>query len=185
MIRNAKLCAILAMSENHVIGNSNSDNGLPWDLKDEMKYFRITTTGDGKNGIVFGRNTWCIFGKPLPKRLNVVLSSLKDLRLPEGVVLSNSIEEILEMADSGLVHGQQIEKLFVGGGLEVYRQLMEQCDELYHTEVHAEVEGDIIYDDLDLTNWKLVFEERHEADEKNKYPFTCRRYERISRTDDE
>ena len=77
---------ILAMDENNTIG---IDGDLPWKLKSDMKRFRALTTGDGFNAVVMGRKTWDSIPerhRPLPDRLNIVMSRDSKLSLPGAEV---------------------------------------------------------------------------------------------------
>tara|TARA_R110002096_G_scaffold173997_4_gene349570 strand:- start:4515 stop:4982 length:468 start_codon:yes stop_codon:yes gene_type:complete len=119
--------AIVAMAANRVIGRNG---GLPWQLPDDLKFFKRTTTG---SAILMGRKTWDSIGRPLPKRRNIVLScSLESV--PEGVDL--------------IRHPDDLEKLsletdvYVIGGAMIYDYFFARCDEVLLTYVFAEYEGD-------------------------------------------
>ena len=103
------------------IGKSS---GLPWPrLKGDMQHFRrITTaaTAGMRTAIVMGRKTWEsteVAGKPLPKRLNVIVSRRADLAVPAGVIVTGSLDGALAAA-----RGPEIETVFVVGGAEVFRE---------------------------------------------------------------
>lgn len=162
------LSFLVAVSENNAIGK---DNALPWHLPEDLKFFKRTTMG---KPIIMGRKTFDSMGRVLPGRLNVVLSRNADLKLPEGVLLFKDIhtaEAHLEAAG--------VEEAFIIGGGEIFRQTMDDADRLYVTRVHGNVEGDTFFPTIDHTHWKCTWEERHEADEKHKYPYTFERYDRI------
>ena len=67
---------IVAMCRNRGIGY---DNGLPWKLRKDMKYFKRMTIGDGNNCVIMGKNTWyslrTSITEPLPKRDKIIMSS--------------------------------------------------------------------------------------------------------------
>ncbi|MBD3872094.1 MAG: dihydrofolate reductase, partial [Acidobacteria bacterium] len=69
---------------------------------------------------------------------------------------------------------------FIGGGAHIYRMALENdlVNRLYITRVHAEVKGDTLFPDLDLDDWELLSEERHNPDEKNQHPYSFLVYER-------
>src|ERR1700758_2604846 len=94
---------IVAVSDNNAIGR---DNQLPWYMPEDLKFFKRTTLG---KPVLMGRKTYESLGKPLPGRLNIVISS-KNIELPEGVLLYHSLEEGIarlqqEPVDEGFVIG--------------------------------------------------------------------------------
>jgi dihydrofolate reductase len=94
---------------------------------------------------------------------------------PEDVRVAHSLEQALDIARSD-------DEPFIGGGAHIYRRALENdlVDRIYLTRIHAEVEGDTFFPDLDLDEWELVSEECHEADEKNEHPYSFMVYERGS-----
>ena len=157
---------IVAVSENGVIGRNG---GLPWRLSADLKHFKRTTMG---HHLIIGRRTWDEVGQPLPGRIMVVVTRSRDLQA-EGATIVHSLAEALEVA-------RDDDEPFIGGGAHIYRRALENdlVDRLYITRVHAEVEGDTIFPDVDLDRWELVFEETHEADERNEFPFSFLIFER-------
>lgn len=161
--------AIVAVSENNAIGHENK---LPWHLPEDLKFFKRTTMG---KPVVMGRKTFESLGKALPGRLNIVLSRQAELQLPEGVLLYNNLEDALEKLEQ-----DGTEEAFVIGGGHVFAEAMPLLDRLYMTRVHTTIEpADTYFPEIDHSHWKLVWEEAHEADEKNNYPYTFQHYERI------
>lgn len=166
------LAAIVAKDEQNAIGK---DNTLPWHLPDDLKFFMRTTMG---KPVLMGRNTFDSLGKPLKGRLNIVLSSQKDLKLPEGVLLFNSLEEGLQRLAE-----ENTDEAFVIGGGKVYEQSFHLLDRLYLTKVHTKIEGAMVYfPDLAEQDWELKWEEHHEADERHEFSFTFQQLDRIKET---
>ena len=162
-----KISSIVAVASNGVIGK---DNDLPWHLPEDMKFFKKTTSG---HHIILGRKNYQSIGFPLPKRTNIILSR-NPFFIVSNCLVAQSIEEALEIAvDNGE------EEVFIIGGAKIYEQTMDIIDTLYYTEVHAEPEGDVFFPKIDWSQWELIHEERHEADEKNMYPFTFKTFNRI------
>lgn len=163
------ISAIVAVSENNAIGK---DNDLPWRLPEDLKFFKRKT--DGKP-MLMGRKTLASLPGMLKNRLHIVLSSQKDLQLPEGVVLVHSIEEGLnKLRDTGS------DEVFIIGGGQLFAETMNIIDRLYITEVKTVVEdADAFFPEVDHSHWKLVWEEEHHADEKHRYDFTFKQYERV------
>lgn len=125
---------IAALAEsNRVIGR---DGGLPWHIPEDMRRFRRLTTG---HALLVGRRTFESvveqFGGPLPERRMVVLTSRGEVPGWPEVEAFASVDEALEaLADE--------ETVFVGGGEEVFRQLLPEADRLELTLVEGDWEGD-------------------------------------------
>jgi len=162
--------AIVAISANRAIGR---DNQLPWHLPEDLKFFKRTTLG---KPVLMGRKTFESLGKPLPGRLNIVLSSRTNPGLPAGVMLCHSLEEGMEALE-----GTGNEEVFVIGGGKVFEEVMPLLERLYVTKVDTIVgDADVFFPEIDHTQWRLVWEEAHKADERHAYDFTFQKYERIS-----
>jgi dihydrofolate reductase len=129
-----KLIAIAAMASNRVIGRNGE---LPWHLPEDLKFFKQTTLG---HPVLMGRKTFdSIFarlGKPLPGRLNIVLS--KTMPLHEEAHVIRSMDEL------GRVPGIT-SPVFLIGGAQLYKTLLPQCDELLLTFLSAPHEGDTFF----------------------------------------
>ena len=164
------LSAIVAVSENNAIGK---DNELPWHLPADLRFFKKTTMG---KPVLMGRKTFESIGKALPGRLNIVLSRQKDLTLPEGVLLYNSLSEAMERLAS-----EPVDEAFVIGGAHIFRETMNDWDRIYLTLVHTKVEdATAFFPDIDHSHWKLAWKEDHQPDEKNQFACTFQQLERIS-----
>jgi dihydrofolate reductase len=163
------LSFIVAVSENNAIGR---DNNLPWSLPEDLKFFKRTTMG---KPVVMGRKTFEALGRPLPGRLNIVLSHQKDLQLPDGVMLFDNVQDAVKYLEN-----EQTEEAFIIGGGVIFGLALPLADKLYITRVHAQIpDADAFFPDIDHTHWKLTWEENHAADEKHLYAFTFQQYERI------
>jgi dihydrofolate reductase len=157
---------IVAVSSNGVIGR---DGGLPWYLPADLQHFKQTTMG---HHLIIGRRTWEEVGKPLPGRTMVVVTRSRRFA-PEGAQVVRSVEEALELVAAD-------DEPFIGGGAQIYRIALARnlIDRIYLTRIHADVEGDTLFPDLDLEEWELTSEEHHNADEKNEFPYSFLIYER-------
>ncbi|MCB0698466.1 MAG: dihydrofolate reductase [Chitinophagales bacterium] len=163
------LAAIVAMDENNAIG---IDGGLPWHLPEDLKFFKRTTMGCP---VLMGRKTFASLKKPLPGRLNIVISRQKDLELPEGVLLFDSLEDGLKR----LAKEDANEGFVIGGG-NIYEQSMKLVDRLYITVVHTKLDkADTHFPHVDHAHWKLSWKEEHEADERHQFAFTFQKWDRI------
>ncbi|MFN0139770.1 MAG: dihydrofolate reductase [Pyrinomonadaceae bacterium] len=123
------IIGIVAIDKNFAIGR---DGNLPWHYSADLKHFKETTKG---NAVVMGANTWRSIGKPLPDRLNVVLSRSNALDLPAEVMKLASWDEIVNLAE--LVN----KDIYVIGGAKTYASLADVIDEWIVTEIPVEVEN--------------------------------------------
>lgn len=160
---------IVAVADDGAIGK---DNNLPWHLPHDLKFFKHTTLG---KPVLMGRKTFQSLGKPLPGRLNVVLSSDPTFNVPDGVLLFQDVTTALRhIEETGAP------EVFIIGGGHIFQQTIANADKLYVTKVHATISGaDIFFGPIDHTHWKLVWEEPHASDEKHVYSFTFQLYEAI------
>lgn len=163
------LSAIVAMSENNAIGR---DNDLPWHLPDDLKFFKRTTLGCP---ILMGRKTYESVGRPLPKRLNIVVSSQKDLGLPESVLLFDNLDDAIARLKE-----EPTEQGFIVGGGNIYKQTMPLLDRIYITKVHTTIDdAHAFFPEVSEDEWELTWSEKHEPDEKHAYAFTFQQWDRI------
>src|ERR1700755_1661370 len=100
---------IVAVSENNAIGRNNT---LPWYLPEDLKFFKRTTMG---KPVVMGRKTFESLGRPLPGRLNIVLTNNKDFVAPEGVLVYNDINAAVER-----LKREPVEESFIIGGGQIF-----------------------------------------------------------------
>jgi dihydrofolate reductase len=164
-----KLSLIVAVSDDNVIGQNNS---LPWHLPEDLKFFKSHTIG---KPVVMGRKTYESLGRPLPGRLNIVLSGSPDKALPEGVLLYNNLDEVIKRLQE-----ENSDEAFIIGGGNLFETCLPYIDRMYITRVHGNFPaGNVYFPDVDHTHWKLAWEEKHEADNKHQYPYTFQQYERL------
>ena len=165
------ISAIVAVANNRVIG---FENGIPWYLPADLKYFRMTTLG---HHIIMGRNCYDSIGRPLPKRTNVIVTR-NPFYVASNCLIVHSIEAGLEIAQD---NGE--EEVFIIGGAQIYEQSMRYWDRLYLTEVDLEVKGDVFFPELDLEDWNVILQDNHKKDSKNELDYTFKIYERKMRED--
>lgn len=142
---------IAAVDKNWAIGNKNK---LLVSIPNDMKHFRETTTG---HIVVMGRKTLESFPqqKPLPNRINIVLTANKDYK-PKDVTVVNSLEELKEKL-AALNEDFPEKEVFVIGGESIYRQLIEDCDKAILTKIEAGYEADTYFPDLDEDpSWEIT-----------------------------
>lgn len=145
---------IAAMADNQIIGK---DNQMPWHLPADFAWFKRCTMG---KPVVMGRKTYESIGRPLPGRLNIVISRDASLSI-EGVTTVTSIEQALEVA------GEVEEVMIIGGGA-IYAACLPMANKLYVTHIEAEIYGDTQFPDWG-TEFKETYSEAYQADEKNAY----------------
>jgi dihydrofolate reductase len=123
------IIGIVAVDRNGAIGKGGK---LPWHYSADMKFFKETTTG---NAVVMGHNTWLSLKKPLPNRLNVVLSRQSDIEPHDAVLVLRDVESVLSTAKD------LNNDLYVIGGEQVYRSFQPYIEKWIVTEVPLTVEG--------------------------------------------
>lgn len=161
-----KISCIVATAKNNVIGK---DNQIPWHLPADLKYFKKTTTG---HHILMGRNCFESIGRALPKRTNVIIT--RDMFYAvSNCLIAHSVGEALSIAEA---NGE--EEAFIIGGGQIYEQTIDLWDKLYLTEVDLEVEGDVFFPQIDMSEWKLSKKQDCLKDEKNTHNYSFRQYER-------
>ena len=161
---------IVAMSRNRVIGRNNA---LPWYLPEDLRYFKQVTYG---KPIIMGRKTQESIGRPLPGRQNLVVTRDPDWH-QEGVTVVHSLDEALSRAEAqAFIDG--VEERVVIGGSQIYAEALPIADRLYMTQVHAEVEGDTFFPQVDWDQWHEIAREDLPASDNNPFPYSLVTYDR-------
>jgi dihydrofolate reductase len=136
---------IAAVASNRVIGTQGS---MPWRIPGDLRRFKRLTMG---HPVIMGRSTFLSLGKPLPGRINIVLTQDPSLRIP-GCTVVHSREEALRAAESGP------EEVFVIGGASVYALFLPLAARMYITWVDAEVPGDTLFPEVAWDQWRVLRE---------------------------
>jgi dihydrofolate reductase len=157
---------VVAATENDVIGR---DNGMPWHLPDDLKYFKARTMG---KPMLMGRKTFESIGKPLPGRTSVVMTRDPSWR-HEGVVVVRSLDEALAWAAN-------VPELCAVGGAEIFRLVWPVARRLFLTRIHAEISGDTYFPRLDPGEWREVERVEHAVDERHAYAMSFVTLDRVS-----
>jgi len=152
-----KISIIVAVDENWIIGKKE---GLPWKLPADLKHFKTLTTG---HTVIMGRKTYDSIGKPLPDRINIVISR-NNPNISDCINVS-SVKEALEAAPDN-------QEIFIIGGAEIYNQFLPLTQKIYLTKIHHQFNGDIFFPKLNLYEWTEVERQIFEADEKNPYKYS-------------
>ncbi len=162
-----KIAMIAAMDSNNAIGFQNT---LLWHLPDDFKWFKEKTKG---KPMIMGRNTMDSLGKPLPNRLNVVVSS-KNENIIDGFVYAQSFKDAFNLLPSNTE-----EAMIIGGG-KVYTQMLPMADILYITKVNNSWENvDTFFPKWNDEEWQLIYNEKHTQDERHAFSFEFMIFERI------
>lgn len=135
-----KLSLIAALSSNRVIG---VDNRMPWHLSADLKRFKSITWG---KPILMGRKTHESIGRPLPGRLNIILTGDPGYRAV-GCSVAHSLEEAMALAGDA-------DELMIIGGASLYERFLPEADCLYLTLIEREFEGDTYFPAFSQENWR-------------------------------
>ncbi len=153
------ISCIVATAKNNVIGK---DNDIPWYLPADLKYFKKITSD---HPIIMGRNCFESIGRPLPKRTNIIITR-NPFYIVSNAFVVHSIEESLRVAQE-----TGAKECFIIGGGHIYTQTQDLWDKLYLTEVDLDVDGDVFFPKLELSEWDETSCEEHGPDEKNVYSY--------------
>jgi dihydrofolate reductase len=141
----SEIVLVVAIADNGVIGK---DGAIPWHISEDLKRFKALTMG---HTIVMGRKTWdSLPKKPLPGRINVVVTRQKDWQA-DGAIPASSLGQATS-GTSGTV--------MVIGGAEIYQRALPLASRIELTEVHKAFEGDVRFD-LDRSGWRETAREDH------------------------
>lgn len=155
---------VVAVARGGVIGR---DGALPWHLPADLAHFRRLTLG---RAVIMGRATFESIGRPLPQRLNIVLSRRQGFTAP-GVGVVSSLAQAYRLAAA---HGGPA---MVIGGAAVYVQTLADAGTVELTEVHADLPGDTHFPPLGA-DWCEVAREDHPADARNAHAYSFVTYRR-------
>jgi dihydrofolate reductase len=139
-----KLAIIAAMTPERVIGKSGR---LPWTLSEDLRRFKALTSG---HPLIMGRKTWeSLPKKPLPGRRNIVLSRTPGYEAPGAEVFSTLKQAVGELAPENVL-------AFVIGGAALFKEALPVAERLYLTLIHHPFEGDVLFPEYALSDWKII-----------------------------
>lgn len=180
---------IACLSSNNVIGY---DNKLMYSIPNDIERFKKITTGNGNNAIIMGRKTFESIGcKPLPNRMNIVISlshfvlgdqsPLCDINF-ENLIFVNNITVL-----KTLLCLKNIDEIFIIGGQTIYEQTIDLVDRMYLTIVHNNVDifnpnykKLLFFPKYDELKFREICIENFQASKENKYPYSFINYVRIN-----
>lgn len=153
---------IVAVAENGVIGKNNA---MPWRLATDLRRFKALTLA---KPVIMGRKTWESLGRPLPGRLNIVISRNRQLQA-DGARVVHSLAQARKLALSE-AEKNGAEEIFIIGGSEIFRQALPFADTMYVTEILAAIEGDTFFPSFDPAAWQALSSQIIPAGEKDSHP---------------
>ena len=155
------LSIVVAVARNLAIGNGGD---LLCHLSADLKHFKAVTMG---GTVIMGRRTWQSLPKgALPGRRNIVITRDAAFDAP-GAEVATSLDAAISLAET------DDRKVFIIGGGKLYASTIEMVDTLYLTVIEHEFpDADTFFPAIDSEKWEVIDEEKHEADEKNRYPYT-------------
>lgn len=124
------IAIIAAFDRNRVIGNKGR---IPWNIPGEQSRFRELTTG---NAVIMGRRTYEEIGKPLPGRMNIIVSGTRQFT-GKNCYTAGSLSDAIALAGN--------RDIFISGGAALYKEALPLAEKMYITEIDAEFEGDTFF----------------------------------------
>jgi dihydrofolate reductase len=142
----------VAIAKNGVIGDSND---LPWYLPEDLKHFRQITMG---HTVLMGRKTYDSIikrlGKPLPGRINVVITRQENFHAEPGVLVFHSLEQALDALKK--------DDIYIIGGAQIFASALPFAEKMYITHVHKNYKGDVYFPEIDWQQWTMLDQEPHQ-----------------------
>lgn len=160
----SEIVLVAAVAENGVIGQ---DGAMPWHLPADLAHFKRVTWG---HPILMGRRTFEAIGRALPGRRNIVISR-SGFKAP-GIETATSLEQAVALCGEAT-------QIMVIGGAELYRAALPIARRIYLTRIHASLEGDTFFPDLDSTQWYEVARETRPTDAAHSYALSFIELERM------
>ena len=159
---------LVAVSNNLVIGVNND---LPWNLKADLAHFKKYTLN---KIIIMGRKTYESIGRPLPHRINYVVS--RTLNKIEGTHVFNNLEDAMAHAEKENIQMNKDNEIVIIGGGHLFNETVKTINKLIITRVDCDIDGDIYYPKIDLAEWSLIKTESYKKDSENDYDFVIEEY---------
>ena len=142
----------VAIAKNGVIGG---DNDLPWYLPEDLKHFKEITMG---HTVLMGRKTYDSIikrlGKPLPGRINVVITRQEDFQAQGGVLVFHSLEQALDALKK--------DDIYIIGGAQIFASALPLAQKMHVTHVHKDYKGDVYFPEIDWKEWDMLDQEPHD-----------------------
>ena len=158
-----KIILIAALDKGRVIG---SEGSIPWNIQEDLNYFKEKTTN---KAIIMGRKTFESIGRPLPNRLNIVMTRSKEK--VDGVIIAPNKEIAIEKARDFS------SEIFVIGGEYIYKEFLEMASEMLLTEIDLDTDGDTYFPRWEESEWLEVSRES-KIDDSQKINYEFVKYKR-------
>mgnify|MGYP005638636427 FL=1 len=159
-----EIILIAAVSKDRVIGKQG---GIPWKIKEDLSFFKEKTLN---SPIIMGRSTYNSIGRPLPNRLNIVMT--RSAKKTEGVTEVTSVKEAVETASKN----KNSSKVYVIGGENIYKEFLPIAHRMIITEVELYIEGgDTFFPEWSINEWQ---EQNRDQKEENGIKFSFVEYTR-------
>jgi dihydrofolate reductase len=138
-----KKIIIAAISKNNVIGKEGK---IPWHSKEELQHFKKNTIGFP---VIMGRKTWEAISAPLEGRLNIIVTeNMNYVSSFHEAVVFYSLKHALDFCKTSVY-----EKVYIIGGGNIFKQAIDEADEMLISEMNFEAEGDVYFPEIDGTKW--------------------------------
>ncbi|RCK23839.1 dihydrofolate reductase [Thalassospira lucentensis] len=139
--------AVVAAAANHAIGK---DGWMPWELPEDLKRFKALTLG---KPMIMGRVTFEAIGRPLPKRITIVVTRDTGWSFDhENVRVCHDVESAVKLADE-IAKADGVNEVIIAGGAQIYHLALPYTTRFELTEVHADIDGDTFLDPLPTDQW--------------------------------
>jgi len=159
-----EIILIAAVSKDKVIGKQG---GIPWKIKEDLSFFKEKTLN---SPIIMGRATYESIGRPLPNRLNIVMT--RSVKNTEGVTEVTSVEKAIEAASIN----RDSSKVYIIGGENIYKEFLPIAHRMIITEVDLYIkDGDTFFPEWNISEWK---EQSRDQREENGTRFSFVEYTR-------
>ena len=156
-----RIVTIVAVSKDFIIGDGNQ---MLWHLPNDLKRLKSITLG---NPLIMGRKTFESIGRPLPNRTNFVISNT--IKSIDGASVYTNMQDAVDNVPNG-------EEVVIIGGGYLFRESVDYFNKLVLTVVDCEIDGDVFYPEIDLTDWSLESTIDYKKDEENEYDFSVKTY---------
>lgn len=167
-MHSVELIQIVAASNNNGIGKNNQ---LLWHLPRDLQYFKQQTWA---MPVLMGRRTFESVGsKPLPGRVNIILTRQVGLKLGDGIIVVQSLEQAIQYCREN-----KYRQLFIAGGGEIYQQTFKESHTIFFTRVDTTIEADTFYPTINPDEWWLLEEQVFPSDEKNQFAMRFEKWRR-------
>lgn len=156
-----RVSIIAAIGRNRELGKAGSEK-LLWHIPEDFAHFKKITLG---KPVIMGLHTYRSLGKPLPGRLNIVLSK-ELIAIPGVTVVASFSEAYAEAQKAGT------DEIFNIGGASIYAQGLHDADRLYLTLIDADFpEADVFFPSYETLFTKTVAPPASSGNEKFCYQF--------------